>query len=130
MQEPFLWCARRALAADCGECIRGARDGRGREGQDRWLSSVWYGGVLRGNDEEIVISEDTNVQDFSMRVSARLRITERFRARGTKTQVLMPTLMPTRATQDSTRRTHRLFRDDENSSYKGFFGRRRTRRIL
>jgi len=51
------------------------------------LSSVWYGGVLRGNDEEIVIGEDTNVQDFSMRVSARSRITERFRARGTKTQV-------------------------------------------
>ena len=77
------------------------------------LSSVWYGGVLRGNDEEIVIGEDTNVQDFSMRVSARSRITERFRARGTKTQVLMPTLMPTRATPDGTRRTYSSFRDDK-----------------
>ncbi len=29
-------------------------------------SSVWYGSVLRGDDEEIVIGEDTNVQDLSM----------------------------------------------------------------
>ena len=80
-------------------------------GRDRIgaLSSVWYGGVLRGDDEEIVIGEDTNVQDISMRVSARWRVTERFRARGTKTQVLMPTLMPTQATPDGTRRTYRFF---------------------
>jgi hypothetical protein len=55
------------------------------------LSSVWDGGVPRGDEEEVVIGEDTNVQDFSMRVSARWRINERFRARGTKSQVLMPT---------------------------------------
>jgi carbonic anhydrase/acetyltransferase-like protein (isoleucine patch superfamily) len=29
-------------------------------------SSVWYGSVLRGDDEEIVIGDDTNVQDLSM----------------------------------------------------------------
>lgn len=29
-------------------------------------SSVWYGSVLRGDDEEIVIGEDSNVQDLSM----------------------------------------------------------------
>ena len=27
-------------------------------------SSVWYGSVLRGDDEEIVVGEDTNVQDL------------------------------------------------------------------
>ena len=93
------------------------------------LSSVWYGGVLRGDDEEIVIGEDTNVQDFSMHVSARSRITERFRARGTKTQVLMPTLMPTRATPDDTRRTYRSSRDDEFGLFRGFCGRGNTERI-
>jgi hypothetical protein len=94
------------------------------------LSSVWYGGVLRGDDEEIVIGEDTNVQDFSMRVSARSRITERFRARGTKTQVLMPTLMPTWATQGGTGRTYCLFPDDKNGLFRAFFGRHGTRRTL
>ncbi len=29
-------------------------------------SSVWYGSVLRGDDEEISIGEDTNVQDLSL----------------------------------------------------------------
>jgi len=29
-------------------------------------SSVWYGSVLRGDDEEIVVGEDTNVQDLSL----------------------------------------------------------------
>lgn len=29
-------------------------------------SSVWYGSVLRGDDEEIVIGEECNVQDLSM----------------------------------------------------------------
>jgi carbonic anhydrase/acetyltransferase-like protein (isoleucine patch superfamily) len=29
-------------------------------------SSVWYGSVLRGDDEDIFIGEYTNVQDFSM----------------------------------------------------------------
>lgn len=29
-------------------------------------SSVWYGSVLRGDDEEIVIGEDSNVQDLSV----------------------------------------------------------------
>lgn len=29
-------------------------------------SSVWYGSVLRGDDEEIVLGEDSNVQDLSM----------------------------------------------------------------
>ncbi|MBA3389886.1 MAG: gamma carbonic anhydrase family protein, partial [Rubrobacter sp.] len=29
-------------------------------------SSVWYGSVLRGDDEEIIVGEDTNVQDLSM----------------------------------------------------------------
>jgi hypothetical protein len=94
------------------------------------LSSVWYRGVLRGDDEEIVIGEDTNVQDFSMRVSARWRITERFRARGTKTQVLMPTLKPTRATPGGTRRTTRFSLHDEMGLFIGFCGRSGTRRTL
>jgi hypothetical protein len=92
-------------------------------------SSVRYGSVLRG-DEEIVIGEDTNVQDFSMRVSARWRITERFRARGTKTQVLMPTLKPTRATPGGTRRTCRFSPDDETGLSMDFCGRHGTRRTL
>jgi carbonic anhydrase/acetyltransferase-like protein (isoleucine patch superfamily) len=29
-------------------------------------SSVWYGSVLRGDDEEIVVGEETNIQDISM----------------------------------------------------------------
>jgi carbonic anhydrase/acetyltransferase-like protein (isoleucine patch superfamily) len=29
-------------------------------------SSVWYGSVLRGDDEEILVGEDTNVQDLSL----------------------------------------------------------------
>lgn len=29
-------------------------------------SSVWYGTVLRGDDEEIVVGEDTNIQDLSL----------------------------------------------------------------
>ncbi|MBA2345435.1 MAG: gamma carbonic anhydrase family protein, partial [Rubrobacter sp.] len=29
-------------------------------------SSVWYGSVLRGDEEEIVVGEDTNVQDLSL----------------------------------------------------------------
>ena len=29
-------------------------------------SSVWYGSVLRGDDEEILVGEDTNIQDLSL----------------------------------------------------------------
>jgi carbonic anhydrase/acetyltransferase-like protein (isoleucine patch superfamily) len=29
-------------------------------------SSVWYGSVLRGDDEEIIVGEDTNIQDLSL----------------------------------------------------------------
>ncbi len=29
-------------------------------------SSVWYGSVLRGDDEEISVGEDSNIQDLSM----------------------------------------------------------------
>jgi carbonic anhydrase/acetyltransferase-like protein (isoleucine patch superfamily) len=29
-------------------------------------SSVWYGSVLRADDEEIVVGEETNIQDLSM----------------------------------------------------------------
>jgi len=29
-------------------------------------SSVWYGSVLRGDNEEIVVGEDTNIQDLSL----------------------------------------------------------------
>lgn len=29
-------------------------------------SSVWYGSVLRGDDEEITVGEDTNIQDLSL----------------------------------------------------------------
>ncbi len=29
-------------------------------------SSVWYGSVLRGDDEEIVVGDDTNIQDLSL----------------------------------------------------------------
>ena len=28
-------------------------------------SSVWYGSVLRGDDEEIVVGEECNIQDLS-----------------------------------------------------------------
>ena len=125
-----FWRARRAPAADCGECIRGARDGRGREGQDRRALQCMVRGRAAGDDEEIVIGEDTNVQDYSMRVSARWRITERFRARGTKSQVLMPTLMPTRATPDDTRRTYRSSRYDEFGLFRGFCGLHGTRWTL
>jgi carbonic anhydrase/acetyltransferase-like protein (isoleucine patch superfamily) len=30
------------------------------------LSSVWYGSVLRGDDQEIIIAENSNVQDLSV----------------------------------------------------------------
>lgn len=30
-----------------------------------WASSVWYGSVLRGDDEEIVVGDECNIQDLS-----------------------------------------------------------------
>lgn len=66
MQEPFFGAldghrpqvAESAFVAPAAVVV-----GRVRVGA---RSSVWYGSVLRGDDEEIVIGEDSNVQDLSM----------------------------------------------------------------
>jgi carbonic anhydrase/acetyltransferase-like protein (isoleucine patch superfamily) len=66
LQEPFFGAidSRRPQIAD-GAFIAPAAVvvGRVRIGA---RSSVWYGSVLRGDDEEIIIGDDTNVQDLSV----------------------------------------------------------------
>ncbi len=66
MQEPFFGAIdgrRPQIAEDAFIAPAAVVVGRVRIGA---RSSVWYGSVLRGDDEEIIIGEDTNVQDLSV----------------------------------------------------------------
>ncbi len=66
MQEPFFGAIdsrRPQSAVDTFIAPAAVVVGRVRIGA---RSSVWYGSVLRGDDEEIIIGEDTNVQDLSV----------------------------------------------------------------
>ena len=66
MQEPFFGTIdshRPQIAEDAFIAPATVVVGRVRIGA---RSSVWYGSVLRGDDEEIVVGEDSNVQDLSV----------------------------------------------------------------
>lgn len=66
MQEPFFGALdghRPEIAGDAFIAATAVVVGRVRIGT---RSSVWYGSVLRGDDEEIFIGEDSNIQDLSM----------------------------------------------------------------
>ena len=66
MQEPFFGAIdshRPQIAEDAFIVPATVVVGRVRIGA---RSSVWYGSVLRGDDEEIVVGEDSNVQDLSV----------------------------------------------------------------
>ena len=66
MQEPFFGAIdnrRPQIAEDAYIAPATVVVGRVRIGA---RSSVWYGSVLRGDDEEIIIGEDSNVQDLSV----------------------------------------------------------------
>ena len=66
MQEPFFGAIdshRPQIAEDAFLAPATVVVGRVRIGA---RSSVWYGSVLRGDDEEIVVGEDSNVQDLSV----------------------------------------------------------------
>ncbi len=66
MQNPFFGALdgnRPDIAADAFIAPAAVVVGRIRIGA---RSSVWYGSVLRGDDEEIVVGEDTNIQDLSL----------------------------------------------------------------
>lgn len=66
MQEPFFGAIdshRPQIAEDAFIAPATVVVGRVRIGA---RSSVWYGSVLRGDDEEIVVGEDSNVQDLSV----------------------------------------------------------------
>ena len=66
MQEPFFGAIDRRrpqIAEDAFIAPATVVVGRVRIGA---RSSVWYGSVLRGDDEEIIIGEDSNVQDLSV----------------------------------------------------------------
>jgi len=66
MQEPFFGALdghRPEIAPDAFIAHAAVVVGRVRIGA---RSSVWYGSVLRGDDEEIVVGADTNVQDLSL----------------------------------------------------------------
>ena len=65
-EEPFFGAIdsrRPQIAEDAFVAPATVVGGRGRIGA---RSSVWYGSVLRGDDEEIIIGEDSNVQDLSV----------------------------------------------------------------
>ncbi len=66
MQEPFFGALdghRPRIAADAFVAPAAVVVGRVGIGA---RSSVWYGSVLRGDDEEISVGEDTNIQDLSL----------------------------------------------------------------
>jgi carbonic anhydrase/acetyltransferase-like protein (isoleucine patch superfamily) len=66
LQEPFFGAIdsrRPQIAEDAFIAPTTVVVGRVRIGA---RSSVWYGSVLRGDDEEIIIGEDSNVQDLSV----------------------------------------------------------------
>jgi carbonic anhydrase/acetyltransferase-like protein (isoleucine patch superfamily) len=66
LQEPFFGAIdshRPQIAEDAFIAPATVVVGRVRIGA---RSSVWYGSVLRGDDEEIVVGEDSNVQDLSV----------------------------------------------------------------
>lgn len=66
MQEPFFGALdghRPGISPDAFIAPATVVVGRVRIGA---RSSVWYGSVLRGDDEEILIGEDTNIQDLSL----------------------------------------------------------------
>ena len=66
MQEPFFGAIdsrRPQIAEDAFIAPAAVVVGRVRVGA---RSSVWYGSVLRGDDEEIIIGEDSNMQDLSV----------------------------------------------------------------
>jgi carbonic anhydrase/acetyltransferase-like protein (isoleucine patch superfamily) len=66
LQEPFFGAIdsrRPQIAEDTFIAPAAVVVGRVRIGA---RSSVWYGSVLRGDDEELVIGEDSGVQDLSM----------------------------------------------------------------
>ena len=66
MEKPFFAALdghRPGIAADAFIAPGAVVVGRVRVGA---RSSVWYGSVLRGDDEEIVVGEETNVQDLTL----------------------------------------------------------------
>lgn len=66
MQEPFFGALdgnRPAVAPDAFIAPAAVVVGRVRIGA---RSSVWYGSVPRGDDEEIMVGEDSNIQDLSL----------------------------------------------------------------
>ena len=66
MQEPFFGVLdghKPGVAESAFVAANAVVVGRVRIGE---RSSVWYGSVLRGDDEEISVGEDSNVQDLSM----------------------------------------------------------------
>ena len=66
MREPFFGALnghRPEISGDAFIAANAVVVGRVRIGG---RSSVWYGSVLRGDDEEISIGEDSNIQDLSM----------------------------------------------------------------
>lgn len=66
MQEPFFGALdghRPEVAPDAFVAPAAVVVGRVKIGA---RSSVWYGSVLRGDDEEITIGDDSNVQDLSL----------------------------------------------------------------
>lgn len=66
LQEPFFGALdghRPEISGDAFVAPAAVVVGRVRVGAG---SSVWYGCVLRGDDEEIVVGEDSNIQDLSL----------------------------------------------------------------
>ena len=66
MQEPFFGALdghKPGVAESAFVAANAVVVGRVRIGE---RSSVWYGSVLRGDDEEISVGEDSNIQDLSM----------------------------------------------------------------